>query len=129
MGTHPIFESDFDCLTDKKKCRTRRNSMDSFCIWHSLLMAVSRVCAICFFHSFVVKPISSPVPMPIYQKPNESQKILFLNVSSITPEWPWQLQVKENAKKRPPKKGYKNKEKLKRSDLKKNLQVLQRLQK
>merc|ERR1712131_325455 len=129
MGTHPIFESDFDCLTEKKKCRTRRNSMDSFCIWHSLLMVVSRVCAICFFHSFVVKPISSLVPMPIYQKPNESQKILFLNVSSITPEWPWQLQVKENAKKRPLKKGYKNKEKLKRSDSKKNLLVLQRLQK
>merc|ERR1711917_160077 len=98
MGTHPIFESDFDCLTDILQCRTRRNSMASFCTWHSLLMVVSRACAICFFHSFAVKPISSLVPTPIYQKPNESQKILFLSVSSITPEWPWQQQAKENAK-------------------------------
>merc|ERR1712227_551420 len=78
MGTHPIFESDFDCLTDILQCRTRRNSMASFCTWHSLLMVVSRACAICFFHSFVVKPISLLVPMPIYQKPNESQKNLVL---------------------------------------------------
>merc|ERR1711970_699278 len=24
MGTHPIFESDFDCLTERQSCRCRR---------------------------------------------------------------------------------------------------------
>jgi len=31
MGTHPIFESDFDCLTDAKsiKCGRKRENMKS----------------------------------------------------------------------------------------------------
>merc|ERR1712193_417609 len=33
MGTHPIFESDFDCLTEKKmKKRTRKNS-EGVTVW------------------------------------------------------------------------------------------------
>jgi len=28
MGTHPIFESDFDCLTDLKSCRRENARRD-----------------------------------------------------------------------------------------------------
>jgi len=26
MGTHPIFESDFDCLTDEVNCATQKDA-------------------------------------------------------------------------------------------------------
>merc|ERR1711962_1424708 len=32
MGTHPIFESDFDCLTDFKKCMLKEIAFNRLCV-------------------------------------------------------------------------------------------------
>merc|ERR1711935_197640 len=33
MGTHPIFESDFDCLTEKMETKTKTKKEDTDIIW------------------------------------------------------------------------------------------------